>query len=156
MKKSPRLRPVVESLESMMLLSTAMAEVHALAKPAVHVVVAESTAVALHGTIKATGKISGTSAAISGSGNLGKVGTASLKVSGSLASFPTSITLNTKKGNLYLKASSSLVGAGSSGSTTYTITGGTKAYANATGAGSVAGFYTLAKGNKLNVTIHFS
>ena len=156
MKKSTRLRPAVESLESMLLLSTAMAEVHALAKPAIHVVAAESTTVALHGTLKGTATISGSSATVNASGNLGKIGTASVKTSGSLTNLPTSVTLTTKKGNLYLSASSSLVGSSTSGSTTYTITGGTKAYAHATGAGSVSGSYSVLKANKLSVTIRFT
>ena len=156
MKKSTRIRPVLESLESMMLLSTAVAHVHSPAQPAADVVSAEATkTVTLHGTLKGTGKISGTSAALSGSGNLGAVGTASFKINASLTNPPTSITLTTKKGNLYLTAASSLVGSGTSGSTTYEITGGTKTYANATGEGSVAGSYSLAKG-KLAVTIRFS
>ncbi len=155
MKKSTRIRPVVESLESMMLLSTAVVELHALAKPVVHVVTVEATTVNLQGTLHGTGKVSGTSAAVSGSGNLGKVGNATFKLKADLTSPPTSVTLSTKKGNLYLQASSALVGAGSNGSTTYTITGGTKGYANATGSGSVIGSYSLAKG-KLSLTIHFS
>ena len=155
MKKSTRIRPVVESLESMMLLSTAVAEVHALAKPAaVHIVTAEQ-AVTLHGTLKGSGTLSGTSATISGSGNLGSVGASTFKIKANLLSPPSSITLSTKKGNLYLSAASPLVGSGTSGSTTYTITGGTKAYAHATGAGSVVGTYTLS-GKKLGVTIRFS
>ena len=68
---------------------------------------------------------------------------------------PSSVTLSTKKGNIYLQASSALVGSGATGSTTYTITGGTKTYANATGLGSVNASYSLAKG-KLGLTIHFS
>ncbi len=156
MKKSTRIRPVIESLESMMLLSTAVAHVHAVVQPAAHVVVAESTpVVALHGTLKGAGKITGTSAAISGSGNLGSVGATTFKVNANLLNPPSSITLSTKKGNLYLSAASSLVGSGTSGSTTYQITGGTKAYAHATGGGSVLGSYSLVKG-KLAVTIHFS
>ena len=157
MKKSTRIRPAVESLESMMLLSTAAVNLHALAQPTAHVVTAEATApvVNLQGTLHGTGKISGTSATVSGSGNLGKVGTATFKLNANLTNPPTSVTLSTKKGNLYLQASSSLVGAGSTGSTTYTITGGTKSYLNATGSGTVTGSYSLAKG-KVTLTIHFS
>ena len=157
MKKSTRIRPVVESLESMMLLSTAVAHVQPHVQPTAHVVHAEATtAVALHGTLKGTGKIHGTSAALSGSGNLGKVGSASFKVNANLVNPPSNITLTTRKGNLYLTSASPLVGAGTSGSTTYSITGGTKAYAHATGAGSVSGSFSLLKGNKLSVTIRFS
>ena len=162
MKKSTRIRPVVESLESMMLLSTAVAHLHPLAQPVAHIVTAEATkavapvTVALHGTIKGTGKINGTSAALSGSGNLGSVGATTFKVNANLLNPPTSITLASKKGNLYLTSASPLVGAGTSGSTTYTITGGTKAYAHATGSGSVVGTYSLLKGNKLAVMIRFS
>ncbi len=155
MKKSTRIRPVLESLESMMLLSTATVNLHALAMPAAHVVTAEATTVNLQGTLHGTGKISGTSAAVTGSGNLGKVGTATFKLNANLTNPPSSVTLATKKGNIYLEASSALVGSGSTGSTTYTITGGTKTYLNATGSGSVSASYTVAKG-KLNLTIHFS
>ena len=157
MKKSTRIRPVVESLESMMLLSTAVAHVQPHVQPAAHVVQAEATtAVALHGTLKGTGKIHGTSAAINGSGNLGKVGSASFKVNASLINPPSSITLSTRKGNLYLTSASPLVGAGDSGSTTYTITGGTKAYAHANGSGAVSGSFSLLKGNKVAVSIRFT
>ena len=156
MKKSTRIRPVVESLESMMLLSTVVAELHPHALPAAHVVTAEATTtVDLQGTLKGSGTISKTTATVSGSGNLGKVGTTTFKTKINLASPPSNVVLSTKKGNLYLQASSALVGSGSSGSTTYEITGGTKSYAHATGAGTVAATYTLAKG-KLSLTIHFS
>ena len=165
MKKSTRLRPVLESLESMMLLSTAVAHVHALTKPAAHVAVveaapqtvsAEATTVALHGVIKGTGKINGTSLAVNGSGKLGKIGTATLKASGDLTNPPSSLTLSTKKGNLYLASSTTPLISGQNGSTTYTITGGTKLYADATGSGSATASYSLAKGNKITFTVHFS
>ena len=74
MKKSTRLRPVVESLESMMLLSTAVAHVHELAQTQTHLVTAEAVTLNLQGTLHGTGKVSGTSATVSGSGNLGSVG----------------------------------------------------------------------------------
>ena len=161
MKKSTRVRPAVESLESMMLLSTVVAHVHELAAPAAHVapaaaptVSAEAT-ITLHGTLTGSGKISGTSATVSGSGNLGSVGKTTFKLTANLLNPPTSVTLSTKKGNLYLQASSALVGSGASGSTTYSIVGGTKSYAHATGSGTVLGTYSLAKG-KLAVTIRFS
>lgn len=160
MKKSTRIRPVVESLESMMLLSTAVANLHhlAVAAPAAHVthVVSAESTVTLAGTLKGTGKISGTTATVSGSGNLGKVGTTTFKLKVDALAPPSSVTLSTKKGNLYLAADSALISTGStSGSTTYSITGGTKAYANATGSGTVTASYTLAKG-KLSLTIHLS
>lgn len=155
MKKSTRIRPVVESLESMMLLSTVVGELHSHVAPAVHVVTAEATTVALHGTLTGSGKISGTSASVSGSGNLGSVGKTTFKTNVSLTNPPSNVVLSTKKGNLYLQASSALIGAGSSGSTTYVITGGTKSYAHATGSGSVTASYALAHG-KLSLTIHLS
>ena len=165
MKKSTRIRPVLESLESMMLLSTAMAHAHAVTQPAAHValvqattatVSAESTTVVLHGTIKGTGKISGTSLAVNGSGKLGQVGTATLKASGSLANPPSSLTLATKKGNLYLASSTTPLISGTSGSTTYTITGGTKLYADATGSGSASATFSLSKGNKVSFKLRFA
>lgn len=169
MKKSTRARPVVESLESMTLLSTAVAHLHEAAKPAVHVapapaatpaVAAEATVhaeavVTLRGTLKGTGKLNGTSGTVSGSGNLGSVGKATFKLTASLNNLPSSVTLSTKKGNLRLQAASPLVGSGTSGSTTYTIVGGTKAYAQATGSGTAIGTFSLARGNKLAVTIRF-
>lgn len=164
MKKTTRIRPVLESLESMMLLSTAAPHVAELAsKAAAHVALVEaeavkapvSSAVNLHGTIKGTGKVAGTNLTINGSGNLGKVGTATLKTGISLANPPETITLTTKKGNLFLASSTTPLVSGTSGSTTYTITGGTKAYATATGSGSVAGTYKL-NGTKITFTLRFS
>lgn len=176
MKKSTRIRPAVESLESMLLLSTAAAPAHGLVKAAAHVapiapvatatVHAEPTVhaaaatvhaeavVALRGTLKGTGKIAGTSAVVNGSGKLGAVGQTTFKLAANLLNPPTSVTLNAKKGKLFLQAASPLVGSGNTGSTTYNIVGGTKAYANATGSGSVIGTYSLAK-NKVTVTIRF-
>ena len=156
MKKSTRIRPVVESLESMMLLSTAIGDLHPHALAPAQVQAEAPQPLPLKGTLKGTGTISGTSGTASGSGNLGSVGTASFKVSGSATDLPSSVTLTTKKGNLYLTASSSIVGAGAGASTTYTITGGTKAYADATGTGSVVGTYSMVKANKFSLTIKFS
>jgi len=157
MKKSTRIRPVLESLESMMLLSTATVDIHALAKKA-PVVVAPVPTVDLHlqGTLHGTGTVRGTSASVGGSGNLAPVGSTSFRLNNiNLNNPPTTVTLATRKGNLYLASTTPIIGAGSTGSTTYNVIGGTKTYAHATGTGTVAASYTLVKG-KLTTTINFA
>ena len=156
MKKTTRIRPVLESLESMMLLSTLTPEVHELAKKTTVVTPIESGPVTLAGTLHGTGKTNGTTASVSGSGNLGKVGTAGFKLNVTLANPPTTVTLATRKGNLYLATTSPLVGAGSTGSTTYKIIGGSKFYTDATGSGTATASYSLLKSGKLNLTVHFA
>ncbi len=156
MKKSTRIRPVLESLESMMLLSTMTPDVHELAKKTPVVTPIESGPVTLAGTLHGTGTTNGTTASLSGSGNLGKVGIADFKLHVTLASPPTTVTLATRRGNLDLSTTSPLVGSGSTGSTTYTITGGTKFYADATGSGSATASYSLLKSGRLKLTVHFA
>lgn len=161
MKKSTRIRPVVESLESMLLLSTATMDLQSHHAPIVapHVSTEATTAVHLMGTLKGTGTVNfaAASATASGSGNLGKVGKASFKVSGAEASLPTTVTLKTSKGNLILSSASPIVGSGSGASTTYSIVGGTKSYAHATGSGTVSGSYTAPNSaGKFHLTVKFS
>lgn len=151
MKKSNRIRPVVESLESMMLLSTATAGLHAVAQ-----VAAEATTVALHGTIKGTGTIAGTTLTVHGSGKLGKVGVATLTGSGDLAAPPDSITIDTHKGDLVLTATEKQVISGTSGHVTYTISSGTGKYAGVTGSGLLSGTYAVHKNSKISFALHFS
>ena len=143
-----------------MLLSTAAAHVADLARTSAHVapvaVEAIATPVALHGTIKGTGTMAGTTLSVHGAGNLGQVGVASVKGSLNLASLPSSITLKTHKGSLILTATTLPVVEGTSGSVTYAITGGTKTYAHATGSGFLAAGYTMLKHNKITFSAHFS
>ncbi len=157
MKKSTRIRPVVQSLESMMLLSTMTPDLHALARRA-PVVVAPVPTVDLHlqGTLHGTGTVRGTSASIGGSGNLAPVGSTSFRINKiNLNNPPTTVTLATRRGNLYLATTSPIIGAGSNGSATYNVIGGTKTYAHATGTGTVAASYTLVRG-RLTATIDFA
>lgn len=157
-KKSHRRRPELETLEAVTLLSTfghtLAPAVHA---PAVHAAATPAiTTVALHGTIHATGKLSGTTVAVSGSGNLGAVGSASAKVTVNLLHPPSSITLSAKKGKLVLAEDSPLLTSGNGGSTTYHVASGTGSYAHATGSGTVTATYSLAKGNKVTLNFKFS
>ncbi len=160
MPKSRSIGLKVEGLESKMLLTAAMIPVHALATTAAHVapVSAEavSTHVALHGTIHGTGTLNGTTLTVHGSGNLGKVGVASVRGNLNLASLPSSITLTTPRGHLTLTATAPQVVLGTSGYVTYAITGGTHAYAHATGSGLLSGSFSVVKGDKIAFSAHFS
>ena len=156
-KKSTRLRPTVESLESMMLLSTIHVGVLQAEKATKAHVTPAPPVVALSGTIHASGKVTGaTTGTVSGSGNLGKVGTASFKVSVNLSNPPSGVTLTTKHGNIYLASEAALFTGSNSGTSTYVVTGGTGSYLHATGSGTLSGSYTLLKGNKLAVTLKFT
>ena len=157
-KKSHRRRPELETLEAVTLLSTfghtLAPAVHA---PAVHAAATTAiTSVALHGTIHATGKLSGTTVAVSGSGSLGAVGSASVKVTANLLSPPSTITLSAKKGKLVLAENSALLTSVNGGSTTYHIAGGTGSYAHTTGSGTVTAIYSIAKGNKVTLNLKFT
>ena len=158
-RKPARFRPRVESLESMLLLSHAASDVlhlqiHAEAKKTP--VAVAPVDVALAGTIHLSGKVSGTSATVSGSGKLGQVGTVSIKTKVDALNPPTSLTLSAKKGNITIQAASLVSAAGTSGSGTYTVTGGTKSYVHAYGSGTITASYTLLKGNKVALTVTFS
>ncbi len=157
-KMSRRRRPELETLESVTLLSS-FGHAAAVQAEAAHKTIAPTAppVVALHGTIHATGKLSGsTTLAVSGSGNLGAVGTASAKVRVDLANPPSSITLSARKGRLVLAESSPLLTSGNGGSTTYTVVGGTGSYAHATGSGTVTALYSIAKGNRVTLNLRFS
>jgi len=155
--KSTRRRPTVESLESMTLLSTVSAGLLHVAKVTPVHVAPTPPVVALSGTIHATGKVTGaTTGNVSGSGRLGKVGTASFKLAIDLNNPPSTVTLTTGRGKIFLTGDEPLVTGATSGSLHYTITGGTKSYLNATGSGHVSGSYTLLKGNKVAVTLTFT
>lgn len=157
MKKSTRIRPVVESLESMILLSTAVASVHELARRPVHVAPpVESGPVALVGTVHGAGTVVNGKISVSGSGNLGSVGLTSFRINTTLTNPTTNVTLATRRGNLYLTSTSPIIGAASGGSTTYSITGGTKYYAHASGTGVVSATYSLFKNHRLTTTIRFA
>lgn len=159
-KKPVRLRPGVESLETMVLLSTAAAPLHPVAQPAALVSVEPAAkaapVVALRGTIKGTGTFNGTSLTLQGSGNLGKVGPVTLRAGGSLLDPPSTVTLNTRRGKLILAAVDSPSILGTNGSSRYTITGGTKAYAGATGSGLVTGTYGIRGATGFTFRVRFS
>ena len=157
MKKSTRLRPALESLESMMLLSTALAEVHELAKRPVHVAPpVESGPVALVGTLHGSGTAVNGKISVSGSGNLGSVGTSSFKITTNVANPTSNVTLSAKKGNLYLTSTTPIINATGGGSTTYKITGGSGFYKNASGTGVVSATYSLLKNHRITTTITFN
>lgn len=156
-KKSTRRRPTVESLESMTLLSTVTAGMLHAAKAPPVIVAPTPAVVVLSGTIHASGKVTGAgTGTASGSGNLGKVGTASFKVSIDLKNPPSAVTLTTKHGKLYLAGDNTLFTGSTSGTSHYTITGGTGSYLHATGSGNVSGSYSLLRGNKLSITLSFT
>lgn len=159
----PRVRkfsPGVESLETVVLLSTATANLHLVHKqPAVVVVAPDATAttqVKIRGVIQGTGRFTGTTLNLKGSGNLGKLGATTLNVNASILNPPSTITLNTRKGKIVLAAASDSLISGNSGSVDYTITGGTKAYANATGSGLVAATYNLKANNTVAFKLRFA
>ncbi len=162
-KKSTALRPRLESLESMVLLSAVVGGAHAaktpvhVSKTPTYVAPVASGPVVLVGTLHGSGRLtSSTSATVGGSGNLGKVGTASFKLTADLINLPTSATLSTRRGKLFLVGDGPLVGGANSGSVHYSIKGGTGQYVNATGSGNVVGSYTVLKGNKISATLKFS
>jgi len=157
-KKSTRRRLELESLESMLLLSTVVAEsvAHAARTTPVHVAPVPPV-VTLSGTIHASGKITGaTTGFASGSGNLGKVGTASFKIAVDLNNPPSKVTLSTRHGNLFLASTSPIVSATGSSSAQYSIAGGTGSYNHATGSGTLFASYSVLKGNKLAITLTFA
>ncbi len=160
-KKSRRRRPEVEGLETLALLS-GFAHAGVAHVGAVHAEATKSTpsvaVVALHGTIHATGKLSGETLSVSGSGNLGSVGTASAKVAANLLSPPSTVTLSTKRGNIVLAedAGTALLTSGSTGTGTYHVAGGTGSYAHSTGSGTITASFSLAKGNKVTLNLKFS
>lgn len=166
-----QLRPSVEGLESLQLLS-GMA--HAVAVHPIALVHAEATkapatvaVVDLHGTIRTTVKLAATNlVVIAGSGNLGAVGTASINIhlsrGGSLPLF----TLATRQGKITLAGISSTLSSSpatltsptsgtDSGSFAYTVAGGTGAYAHSTGSGTLTETVALSKGEKFTVDYKF-
>ncbi len=139
-----------------MLLSTAVGSIHELAKRPVVVAPVQSGPVALVGTVHGNGTAVNGKISVAGSGNLGSVGSTSFRINTTLTNPTTNVTLETRKGNLYLTSTSPIIGATSGGSTTYTINGGTKFYAHATGTGVVSATYTLARNHRLTTTITFN
>ena len=124
---------------------------------ATHAKPVTSSVVSLHGTLHGTVKLTGsTIAAVNVSGNLGAVGTATISINASLTNPPSSTTLGTKHGKLYLVGDGALSTTGNGGSITYTIEGGTGSYTHATGSGTITAVYSVAKGNKLSVSFKFS
>ncbi len=167
-----QLRPSVEGLESLRLLS-GMA--HAVAVHPVALVHAEATktvapvaVVDLHGTIHATARVSGSSLVITGSGNLGAVGTASINYhidqNGSIQ--PSTIT--TKQDQITLGRSKLLppstntnpvVSTGARSDKivlSYSVIGGTGAYAHSTGSGTLTEAIALSKADRITVNLVFS
>jgi len=113
MRKTMRRRPEVEALESMMLLSTLV----------------------LSGSDHGTYQIKGTEETTKGSGSvspLGHVTTAGKSIGVGAGA----VTLTSKTGKLFLTDHLTLSGIGSF-SGTFTITGGTKAFAGDTGSGKL-------------------
>ena len=143
-----------------MLLTSALGSAHALSTVAAHVAPVATEAVSnhveLHGTIRGTGTIAGTTLSLHGSGNLGKVGVAAVRGNLDLAHLPSSITLTTPRGHLTLTATAPQVVLGTSGYVTYAITSGTRAYAHATGSGLLSGSFSVVQGNKVAFSAHFS
>lgn len=156
MPKSQTVRPAVESLESLMLMTAAPGRLHAMVMPAAEVATQATPAIALHGTIRGTGTLVGSTLTVHAAGQLGKVGLATITASGSITDPPASITLATRRGKLVLTAVTPAVIAGTSGSVHYTITGGTGAYAHATGSGTIAGSYSVLAHNRITLVAHFS
>lgn len=153
MRKTTRRSPEVESLESLMLLSTGMAGSHHVKVP-VQVVPAH---VALVGTIHASGHLSGSVATVGGSGNLSPVGSSSFQIKADLNNPPSSVTLSTKHGKLYLVSNTTTpLVQGSSGSVSYQVKGGTGSYVGATGSGLLSASVSELKNHKLAVTLRFS
>lgn len=177
MRNRRSLRPAVESLDTLRLLSTVVptGTGHHVAPAQIHAErIAATTAtpvsvVALHGTFHATGTLTNVSddaVTLTGSGNLGQVGVATLHSKFSTHSTGPSV-LTTKLGKIYLTTGDPMVqssAGGISSSNTYTVTGGTGVYAQATGSGTFAFTipastirnYINGHGNKLSVNIAFS
>ncbi len=157
--------PVVERLESFQLLSGMVHGIVAHQAAPVQVEATKAVAVVdLQGTIRGTAKISGSTFAVAGSGNLGVVGTASTKFDIHHNSILRNITLSTKQGQIVLAkdASTSSSGVSFIGNTTavdsgkYDVVGGTRAYAHAIGSGTLTEAVTLGKGDKITVNLTFS
>ncbi len=125
MKTIRRRRPEVEGLESMMLLSGAAGA----AVPA-----AVSGPIALTGSDHGTYTTKGFVSMSKGSGSISPLGHVTDKGSASLAVGEGTDTLSAKRGKLFVDLR--VVGRTATGySETYTIAGGTKEYAGATGSG---------------------
>jgi hypothetical protein len=132
----------VESLESMTLLSGMAGAAYKAAVPnPLHLVGS------IHGTVtmmKSTGSTS-----VNASGNLTPIG--KVTFTGKLP--PASVTATTGNLNLTTKQGKLSLGLTITGlSGTYTITGGTKAYAGETGSGSFAATLISAKSGKFSAT----
>lgn len=167
-----QLRPWIESLEPLRLLSGMAPAVAVHPVASVHAEATKSFApvavVNLHGTIHATAKVTSSSLLITGSGNLGTVGTASINYrinqNGSIQ--PSTIT--TKQGQITLGRSELLPPSTSSNPVvstgpksdkivlSYSVVGGTGAYAHATGSGVLTEAVALGKGGRLTVNLVFS
>jgi len=151
-KKSTRRRPEVESLESMMLLSTFVhAEAHTSRPPVV-----VSSQVTLRGTIHAKGNLTGDTLTIAGSGNLGKVGNASFNLNTSLLAPTSTATLSTRGGRINLVANNGSVFGSNSGTITYTIQGGSGSHASAFGSGTIHVSLTQINGTKVKADLRFT
>jgi hypothetical protein len=162
MKKSTRRRPGFESLESLMLLSTVMAEaVHAAKTPAQ---VAPSLPLALSGTGQVTAHITlnmlrSLAFKFSGSAQLEPIGHASLSLTLTAQSDATvavvNLTLSTKHGKIDLQGSYSNP---SETSVTfgYSVIGGTGMYARATGSGTITAGVGTPHGRTTSLNLTFS
>jgi hypothetical protein len=142
MKSKPKQRrPEVESLESMTLLSGVAAMVHPAAPQTLHLVGT------LHGTFTSTRGAGPSSVTASGTLTpLGKVNFTGKLPTASLSATSGNVSLSNKQGKLLI----GLNVVGLSG--TYTINGGTKAYAGDTGTGSFSIALISAKNGKFTAT----
>jgi hypothetical protein len=139
-------RPEVEALETMTLLSGMAGE----ALPAVAALKATPVVphpLVLAGSIHGTFKLKGGEVTINASGSFGSFGkvtfTGSLALATATSENGTLTATSTKLGKLFVTLHETLSGTSASG--TYTITGGTKAFAGETGSGVVSSTFTASK-----------
>lgn len=164
-----QLRPSVEGLESLRLLS---APGHAVASSPVASAHSEATkatapvaVVELRGTIHSTVEASRSGIAFIGSGNLGAVGKASIDIRLDEAGPLPTFTLSTRRGKITLTATESAAPGVSPTSTgprgdvesfPYTVFGGTGAYAHATGSGTITAAAAISKAENISENFTFS
>ena len=147
MRRPRSIRPGVDGLEPRMLLASAAGS--AAVGP-------HATAVDLRGTIRGVGSLIRTSINVRGAGDLGRVGRATLLDNFDLLDPPRNVLIQTPRGALILAITSAPVVSGDAATVTYSIAGGTRAYAHATGSGMLTGSYTTYPHQKIAFTARFS